>query len=109
MKNSLKKLMASATAVAIVTMNMASMTVNAAALNGATAVYDDGTDTITVTHATDFTLDNISVVSVKTSAGVDKGVTVADVTEADGSFAITNVLLNGLAADIYSVSFSTVG
>lgn len=109
MKTGLKKLVAGASIVALVAMN--ALSVNGAALNGATATYDDGTDTITVTMwGKDFTLDNISVVSVKTSAGVDvAGVDVADVTEANGNFTITDAInLDWLAADIYSVSFSTV-
>lgn len=106
MKN-IKKIIAGVSVLALVAMN--ALTTNWAWLSGATATYDDPTDAINVVVAwKNFTTDGISVWSVKTSAGVSvDSWDTTEVTEANGSFEIISSSFNALAADNYSVSFTT--
>lgn len=83
--------------------------VNAAAINVDSVVYDDGTDTITVTDADkDFSTDVLTTFRVTDQDGSTvAGIDVSDVTEANGSFTATNVAIDGLADGIYSIAFVT--
>ncbi|MDD2516499.1 MAG: hypothetical protein PHF26_04770, partial [Candidatus Gracilibacteria bacterium] len=105
----MKKIIASLSVVTLLAMNVLSSTVSAAGIAVDSATYDDGTDTITVTDAgKNYIGDNVTTLVVKTPAGTPiVGVDATDVTEANDSFAITDVALDALVAGIYSVSFVT--
>lgn len=106
----MKKLLSILSAVAL-TLSMAAMPASAAGIAVDSVVYDDSTDTVTVTDAgKDYTSDNIATWSVVDSASsaVASG-TSTEVNEANGSFVITDAVnLDGLATDVYTVSFVTV-
>lgn len=109
MKTTFKKVLSILSITALVAAN-STFAVNAG-LTVASTTYNDGTDTITVTVTwKDFTSDNVSTLVLKTSGWVAvANVDVADVTEANGSFDVTDATnLDWLAAGNYSVSFITV-
>jgi hypothetical protein len=83
--------------------------VNAAAINVDSVTYDDGTDTITVTDADkDFSSDLLTTFRVTDEDGSTvAGISVADVSEANGSFTATNAAIDGLTAGVYSIAFIT--
>ncbi|MCT4591961.1 MAG: hypothetical protein N4A36_01060 [Candidatus Gracilibacteria bacterium] len=87
-------------------------TVNAAGIAIEGITHDDVAGTLTVTDTgKDYSVDNISSWKVKDSSGneIESGNS-TEAVEADGSFVITkNPGLNGLAADVYTLSFTTVG
>ena len=112
MNTSFKKIVAGVTAVTIVAMNGASFMANAAnaGLTVSSAVFN-GTDTITVTVAKNFSSDAVASVVLKNSAGVvNAGVTVTDVAaNLNGSFTVTDApTLGALVPDTYSLAFITV-
>jgi hypothetical protein len=85
------------------------LNVNAAAIDVDSVVYDDGTDTITVTDAgKDYTGDVLTTFRVTDQDGATvAGISVADVSEANGSFTATNVAIDALADGVYSIAFIT--
>jgi len=106
----MKRIISSISALALVAITVIGP-VNAAGIAVDSAVYDDGTDTITVTDADkDYTVDDVASWSVVTSIGtaVASGDS-TEVTEANGSFVITDAVnFDGLVTDTYTLSFSTV-
>lgn len=107
MKTSFKKIMAGATAVAIVAMNMTYLTVNAAALNGATALATTGTITITSTGA--FTAAEVCTASVtltNSTAGTTSNVAVQSCTTTDVN-TLTIAAAGVITTGYYTVAFST--
>lgn len=107
MKITIKKVLATIAMLGI--LGGLAINVNAAAINVDSVVYDDGTDTITVTDADkDFSTDVLTTFRVTDQDGSTvAGISVADVSEANGSFTATNVAINGLANGIYSIAFVT--
>lgn len=87
------------------------LNVNAAAITIDSVVYNDGTDTITVTDAgKNYSSDNITTLRVTDENAVTiAGVDVSDVSaNNNGSFVVTDLInLDGLTSGIYSVAFIT--
>jgi hypothetical protein len=107
MKITIKKALATIAMLSI--LGGLALNVNAAAIDVDSVTYDDGTDTITVTDAgKDYTGDVLTTFRLTDEDGATvAGITVTDVTEANGSFTATNVAIDGLTDGVYSIAFVT--